>query len=184
MFEIPLWCSSVTGPTHNNQKLEVQIMKIRELMSNDRAQWQTLYRGYAAFYKVDTNEAKLDRLFSWLLDPSHPCEGLVAEAEDGQKAESGLVGLAHFRAMPSPLHGAEIGFLDDLFVDPSYRGGGAGDQLLRHLDNIAAARGWPVMRWITQDNNYRARGLYDQLALRTGWITYEMNAETTGRPDR
>jgi hypothetical protein len=83
MFEIPLWCSYVTGPTHNNQKLEVQIMKIRELISNDRAQWQTLYRGYAAFYKVDTNEAKLDRLFSWLLDPSHPCEGLVAEAEDG-----------------------------------------------------------------------------------------------------
>jgi ribosomal protein S18 acetylase RimI-like enzyme len=108
----------------------------------------------------------------------------VAEAEHGQKAESGLVGLAHFRAMPSPLRGAEIGFLDDLFVDPACRGGGAGDQLLRHLDNIAAARGWPVMRWITQDNNYRARGLYDQLALRTGWITYEMNAETTGRPDR
>ena len=159
-------------------------MKIRGLVSSDRPQWESLYRGYAAFYKVDTDDAKLDTLFTWLLDASHPCEGLVAEVDDGQKAEGALVGLAHFRAMPSPLRGAEVGFLDDLFVDPAYRGGGAGNRLLRHLDNIAAARGWPVMRWITQDNNYRARGLYDQLALRTGWITYDMNAETTGRPDR
>ena len=53
--------------------------------------------------------------------------------------------------------------------------------LLHHLDGIAAARGWPVTRWITQDNNYRARGLYDSLSTRTGWITYEMTAATTGR---
>ena len=56
-----------------------------------------------------------------------------------------------------------------------------GKALLDHLDGIAAARGWPVTRWITQDNNYRARGLYDSLSTRTGWITYEMTAATTGR---
>ena len=56
-----------------------------------------------------------------------------------------------------------------------------GAALLHHLDGIAAARGWPVTRWITQDNNYRARGLYDSLSTRTGWITYEMTAATTGR---
>ena len=77
-------------------------MKIRGLVSSDRPQWESLYRGYAAFYKVDTDDAKLDRLFTWLLDASHPCEGLVAEVDDGQKAEGALVGLAHFRAMPSP----------------------------------------------------------------------------------
>ena len=86
--------------------------------------------------------------------------------------------------MLSLLGGADAGFLDELFVDPAYRGGGARDRLLSHLNNIAAALGWPVIRWITQDNNYRARGLYDHLALRTGWITYDMNAETTGRPER
>jgi len=36
-------------------------------------------------------------------------------------------------------------------------------------------RGWALVRWITRDNNYRARGLYDRLALRSDWITYEMS---------
>ena len=60
-------------------------MKIRGLVSSDRPQWESLYRGYAAFYKVDTDDAKLDTLFTWLLDASHPCEGLVAEVDDGQR---------------------------------------------------------------------------------------------------
>jgi len=53
--------------------------------------------------------------------------------------------------------------------------------LLHHLDGIAARHGWLVTRWITQDDNYRARGLYDSLSTRTGWITYEMTAAATGR---
>ena len=151
-------------------------MQVRPLSNEDRLPWEALYRGYAAFYKVDTDATKLQTLFDWLLDPSHVCEGVVALAEDG-----GLAGLAHFRAMLSPLRGAEAGFLDDLFVDPAQRGKGAGAALLHHLDGIAAARGWPVTRGITQDNNYRARGPYDSLSTRTGWITYEMTAVTTGR---
>jgi hypothetical protein len=31
-----------------------------------------------------------------------------------------------------------------------------------------------VIRWITADDNYRARAKYDQLASRTPWITYDM----------
>ena len=151
-------------------------MQVRPLSNEDRLPWEALYRGYAASYKVDTDATKLQTLFDWLLDTSHVCEGVVALAEDG-----GLAGLAHFRAMPSPLRGAEAGFLDDLFVDPAQRGKGAGAALLHHLDGIAAAGGWPVTRWITQDNNYRARGLYDSLSTRTGWITCEMTAATTGR---
>ena len=88
-------------------------MNIRSLTEADRDAWEHLYRGYAAYYKVETSSTKLDTLFSWLCDPEHVCEGLVADVS-GQ-----LVGLAHFRAMPSPLRGANVGFLDDLFVDPS-----------------------------------------------------------------
>ena len=150
--------------------------EIRPLAPGDRPDWERLYRGYANFYRVETSVEKLDTLFDWLMDPAHPCTGLVAVAEDG-----GIAGLAHFRAMPSPLRGAEVGFLDDLFVDLDRRGSGAGEALLRRLDEIAASRGWGVVRWITRDNNYRARGLYDRLSHRSDWITYEMTAGTTGR---
>jgi len=151
---------------------------IRPLGHQDRESWEALYRGYADFYKVETDNGKLDRLFGWLLDPAHVCEGIVAI-----DADSRLIGLAHYRAMPSPLRGTEVGFLDDLFVDPASRGSGAAELLLRRVDDIAQTNGWPVVRWITRDNNYRARGLYDRLALRSDWITYEMTAASIGRDD-
>ena len=150
-------------------------MKIRAVIEADREAWELLYRGYAAYYKVATNSAKLDTLFSWLCDPKHVCEGLVADIS-GQ-----LVGLAHFRAMPSPLRAMDVGFLDDLFVDPAQRGSGAANALLRAVDTIAGQREWDIVRWITRDNNYRARSLYDKLSTRSNWLVYEMTAETTGR---
>lgn len=154
------------------------MINIRSVNDADRVAWERLYRGYADHYRVATDETKLQTLFGWLLDPAHVCEGLVAETTNGD-----LVGLAHLRAMPSPLRGGEVGFLDDLFVDPVQRGSGAGEAMLREIDNIAAVRGWAVVRWITRDNNYRARGLYDRLSVRSDWITYEMSASSTGRDD-
>ena len=91
-------------------------MLIRHVEQADRAQWDRLYLGYAAHYQVETDIPRRDSLFAWLLNPGHVCGGLVAETNDG------LVGLAHYRSMPSPLRGAEVGFLDDLFVDPERRG--------------------------------------------------------------
>ena len=151
------------------------MMDIRPIGAQDRDSWETLYRGYAEFYKVETDVEKLDSLFNWLMDPTHVCEGIVA-----LDTQAHLIGLAHYRAMPSPLRGSEVGFLDDLFVDPSCRGGGAAEALLRHVDAIAQTKGWPVVRWITRDNNYRARGLYDRIALRSDWITYEMTDASVG----
>ena len=56
--------------------------------------------------------------------------------------------------MPSPLRGAEIGFLDDLFVDPTSRG-----QRIKRWDEMLRDHGrqcWPMIRWITRDNNHGA----------------------------
>ncbi len=39
------------------------------------------------------------------------------------------------------------------------------------------AEGWGAMRWITRENNYRARGRYDKLAEKTDWELYEMAAK-------
>ena len=150
--------------------------EIRPLAPGDQPEWERLYRGYVDFYRVETCADKLATFFDWLMDPAHPSNGFVAVAGDG-----GLAGPAQYRAMPSLLREAEVGFLDDLFVDPYRRGDGRGEALLRRVDEIAATRGWGVVWWITRDNNYRTRGLYDWLSNRSDWITYEMTAATTGR---
>ena len=143
------------------------MVRVVPLAERHREAWERLYAGYAAFYKVAQTPEMRARVWSWVHDPAHEVEALVAEApEDGR-----AVGLAHFRAFARPLSASTGGFLDDLFVDPAFRGGRVADAL---IERIAAEGGWSVVRWITADDNYRGRGAYDRLAQRTMWITYDI----------
>lgn len=133
------------------------------------AAWDALYAGYAAFYRVEQTAEMRERVWGWIHDPAHEVECFLAVDARGTP-----VGLAHFRAFARPLAASRGGFLDDLFVAPAARGGGAAEALLAALADEARERGWSVVRWITADDNYRARGFYDRIALRTSWVTYDM----------
>ena len=148
-------------------------MLVRGVRSGDFAQWRTLYRTYADFYGVQQSEAMARQVWSWLRDAGHEVQGLVVEADNGS-----LIGLAHFRPFARPLSASTGCFLDDLFVDPDRRGGGAADLLLAELARLAGENGWSVVRWMTADDNYRGRGKYDQHATRTMWVTYDMTPVT------
>lgn len=141
---------------------------VRRPRESDRERWGALYRGYADFYGTEQSEAARDLVWSWIKDPAHEVNCLLAERD-------GLVsGIAHYRPFARPLAAATGCYLDDLFVDPERRGSGAVDALLGELRRIAADNGWGVVRWITADDNHRARSKYDQYATRTMWITYDM----------
>jgi len=139
-------------------------------IAGDKLDWRRLYHGYAAFYKMPMNDVIADRVWDWINDPTHSLEALFARTPEGR-----VIGLAHFRAMPRPLTGSNVGFLDDLFIDPEFRGQRVARQLLTALAELARERGWTLIRWLTGDDNYRARGVYDRLAKRTMWITYQMD---------
>jgi GNAT superfamily N-acetyltransferase len=144
-------------------------LRVRDVRADDFDQWRVLYRGYAEFYRVQQSDAMAESTWSWLHDPTHELRGLVVEDGEGR-----LAGLAHYRPFARPLSATVGCYLDDLFVDPARRGGGAADLLLRELARLAGENGWSVVRWITADDNYRGRGKYDQHAERTMWITYDM----------
>ncbi len=101
--------------SHNEHNNLSPMTLIRELKEADFEQWLGLYQ-----------ETGIQTTWGWLIDSSHPLQGLVAVQE------AALVGMAHFRAIPSPLRGQNIGFLDDLVVLPSARGG-VGQLLLDEL---------------------------------------------------
>ena len=147
------------------------MVRIVPLAERHRADWERLFAGYAAFYKRGQTPEMRAKVWGWIHDPAHEVEALAAEApeEDGR-----AVGLAHFRAFARPSSATTGGFLDDLFVDPSFRGGRVADALIGRLAEIGRERGWSVVRWITADDNYRARGVYDRLAQRTMWVTYDV----------
>ena len=146
-------------------------MSIRIVRPEDshRPAWERLYTGYAEFYGVEQTPDMRERVWGWLHDESEELEGLLAlDAADEP------VGLAHFREFSRPLSATKGGFLDDLFVAPQARGSGAAPALLRALVEEARLRGWSVVRWITAEDNYRARGVYDKVARRTAWVTYDL----------
>ncbi|EWG97798.1 GNAT family N-acetyltransferase [Halomonas sp. BC04] len=123
----------------------------------DKAEWRPLFDGYAEFYGVPMEDSTADTVWGWLLAPDHLLEGILARDEGGR-----AVGFVHVRACPRPLGGCDVGFLDDMFVAPDARGSGAAEALFTALKELAEAREWPAIRWITQHYNERGRAFYDR----------------------
>jgi GNAT superfamily N-acetyltransferase len=144
-------------------------VRVAAPLPEHRAAWEALYAGYAAFYGVEQTPAMRATVWGWLRDAGHEVDGLLALAADGRP-----VGLTHFRPFARPLAASTGGFLDDLFVEPAARGTGAAQALIDAVAAAGRARGWTVLRWITAEDNYRGRAVYDRMASRTKWLTYEI----------
>ena len=142
---------------------------VTPLTVGDKDQWQKLYCGYAEFYNMPMEQQTLDTVWSWIFDVDNKFYCLIAKNSEDQ-----ALGLAHYREMPSPLRGAVVGFLDDLYVDPAFRGEGVVDVLFESLEQQAKQHGWPFVRWMTADDNYRGRSVYDKISEKTHWLTYQM----------
>ena len=151
---------------------------VRPVRTDEFDAWTRLYRGYAEFYETPTSDEHQRQIWSWIHDDeSIMC--LVAVPTDAEGTEVGEPqGVAHLREWVRPLRGVIAGYLDDLFVSPSHRGSGAVDALYDAMRSLAAERDWAIIRWTTADDNYRARAVYDRLATRTTWITYDMTPGT------
>lgn len=131
--------------------------QVRFVSTDDKPEWRSLFEGYAEFYKTPLTDGVADQVWDWLTDPNHVFEGLIVRGEQNK-----ALGIAHVRACPRSLSGCDIGFVDDMFVDPEARGTGAADALVARLQELAEERGWPSIRWVTQHFNQRGRAFYDR----------------------
>jgi ribosomal protein S18 acetylase RimI-like enzyme len=141
----------------------------RPLAEGDFFAWLGLYEGYASFYETTLTDEKAVLIWSWLIDPKHEENGLLALDDDGT-----LVGLVHYREFPRPLEGDHGLYIDDLFVTDAARDHGAGTALIEAVRTIAEERKYGVVQWITADDNDTAKKLYDEVGTRTPWVTYEI----------
>lgn len=142
---------------------------IRPLQAKDKERWTELYAAYARFYNSTQNGDMREQVWSWLMDEANELQGLVATDK-----KKNVVGIAHYRPFLRPLAASKGAFLDDLFVDPSHRGTGAAEGLIDEIKRLALENGWSIVRWVTADNNYRARAVYDRMARKTDWLTYDI----------
>ena len=144
---------------------------IRKLNQNDFAMWLKLYKSYAEFYKVPMNNEILEKLWGWIHDDIHVVKGICFEID------SKIVGIAHYRTMPRPIKGEYIGFLDDLFVEPDFRGKKIAQKLISHLKSLSKVNNWDGIRWITHSSNKNAKKLYGKIANNTGFELYELKRD-------
>ena len=143
-------------------------LKIYDLNTKHYENWLELYLQYAQYYKVEIPSDKFKLTWKWLNNKDHPLQGIIAEFNNK------YVGFAHFRSAPSPLESCEIGFLDDLFVEPDFRGQKIAQKLISHLKSLSKANNWSGIRWITHSSNENAKKLYYKIANNTGFELYEL----------
>jgi len=141
---------------------------IRAIAPADRAAWQRLFTDYGVFYETQFTDDVIAAVWKLLLESGSGVDALVAEQEGT------VVGFAHYRSHPDTFTGGRDWFLDDLYVDPDARGAGHATALIEHLADLARAAGPAgTLRWITAADNERAQRVYDRIATKTTWVTYE-----------
>jgi GNAT superfamily N-acetyltransferase len=143
-------------------------VSVRPVEPGDAATWRRLFRDYGMFYETSFDDAQLDHVWALLTTDGSGVDALVAEV-GGE-----VVGIAHYRSHPDTFSTGRDWYLDDLFTDPSARGTGVASALIEHLKTLAAATGPGTLRWITAQDNATAQRVYDRLAKRTTWVTYEV----------
>lgn len=144
---------------------------VRPVAPADRQTWERLFLDYGVFYEEDFPQPVIDGVWQWLMDSTHPVRCFVAEIEGT------VIGFAHLRHQHDTFTAGPGWFLDDLFTSPEARGRGAATALINAANEYALSHGGGTLRWITAQDNDRARRLYDTLATPTTWVTYEKEVE-------
>ncbi|WIV56307.1 GNAT family N-acetyltransferase [Amycolatopsis nalaikhensis] len=141
-------------------------MKIGPLEETDRERWETLARGYKDFYRTEVPDEGYER--AWRrLRRAEDVFGCAARLDSGR-----MVGFAHYLFHANPW-AARSCYLQDLFVEETERGRGAGRGLIEYVAQVARDHGAARLYWLTQQDNERARLLYDKVAVARGFISYD-----------
>jgi GNAT superfamily N-acetyltransferase len=145
-------------------------MEVRAASPDEVEELLPLMRAYCDFYEFDPPDAGLRKLLGSLI--ADPEQGAVFIARDG---DGTAVGVATMDWRWSASRGARMGHLEDLFVSPEARGGGAAEALIEACAELCRARGAPALDWLTRPDNHRARAVYERVGA-TGdtWIEYDL----------
>jgi GNAT superfamily N-acetyltransferase len=139
---------------------------IRPIRMDERVDWEPLWKGYQAFYKVVICDATTAVTWARLHDPAEPM-GVLGAYVDGR-----LRGIVHYLFHRSCWTTGDYCYLQDLFVAEGVRNLGLGRTLIAAVEERARAAGANRVYWLTHESNADARALYDKLAERSGFIQY------------
>lgn len=136
---------------------------IDDIRAADRQAWQKLWDAINLGHK---NDAVSDETWQRLLDPGSPVKGLVARL-DGH-----LAGLVHYIIHPVTGHIEPVAYMQDLFVDPSFRHKGIARALVLHLAELGRQKKWVRLYWLAEAKNTEVQALYRHLGTKLDFSLY------------
>jgi GNAT superfamily N-acetyltransferase len=145
----------------------MQRIALRDPVAADESAWRRLWSGYNAFYEATVPEAVTTATWQRILDPASEIFSRLTIVD------AAVVGFSVCVLHDSTWTVAPICYLEDLFVDPLYRGLGCGRLLIRDLIDRAKSRGWSRLYWHTRSDN-AARRLYDEFVSADDFVRYRL----------
>jgi GNAT superfamily N-acetyltransferase len=143
---------------------------VTKFRPDDETRWRELWRGYLEFYETTLPIERYVDTWRRLMSPEAPIHGFGAR--EGS-ADAPLIGITHYLFHAHAWSDREVCYLQDLFVDSTVRGNGAGRALIERVAAAARERGCFRLYWTTKEDNHRARRLYDLIAKHNGFIRYD-----------
>ena len=156
--------TSVEEPPHET----VSALEVRPARPEDEGVWREMWAGYNAFYQAEVSEEVTAATWRRILDPNSPISSLIALRDNL------AVGFANYTVCPYTWSTRSQCLMEDLFVRPDARSSGVGRALIHALVDVAKQNGWTKVYWITQEDNARARRLYESIVPPDGFIQYRI----------
>ena len=131
-----------------------------------------LVRALAVYEKLATEMTATEEDFARaLFGPSPKARAVLAFVDDAP------VGLALYFYTFSTFLGKPGIYLEDIFVEPEFRGAGIGSKLLRHVARVAFEAGCGRMEWSALTWNQPAIDFYHRLGAVTldDWRIFRLN---------
>ena len=144
------------------------MVTVRPIESSDKERWLELWSGYLTFYESALTSEQTELTWSRLHDSSFNLYGIVAEI-DGK-----VIGITHYLFRTSSWAQTDYCYLEDLYVEPTLRGAGAGRSLIDAVIAAARAKMSGRVYWTTKESNTRARVLYDSYSPASEFVQYRL----------
>jgi GNAT superfamily N-acetyltransferase len=156
--------------------------RLRAATPDDVDDLLRLIRGLAEYERLThVLEVTPESLARHLFGERPAAEARVAELE--AREGGAVVGFALFFTSFSTFLGRPGLYLEDLYVEPAYRGQGIGKALLRGLAGLAVERGCGRFEWSVLDWNADAIGFYEAMGaqLLPDWRLCRVTGEALRR---
>jgi GNAT superfamily N-acetyltransferase len=153
-------------------------LTIRPAVREDAPVILELIRGLADYEKLSHHVVATEEMLEkWLFGERPMAEVVIADWEGSPR------GFALFFSNFSTFLAKPGIFLEDLYVEPEFRGRGIGKALLLHLARTAVERGYGRVEWSVLDWNEPSIGFYKSLGAKPmdEWTNFRLTGEALAR---